>query len=546
MSKHHYIARFVFGFPLAKKTTDATWLYRGRTKRKDQVKVTAWAYLAGWQRMFLRWLAMGGVISFTYLYFYHREGLKKAFTSLCISIAFLCFVFGLTVYRIITHNRRVVKPILKVAAPYAGTNPRPPRPGKVLKIPRDYWKNEDCLIRMTFDPNTWTGDKGQKEAVNGIVTRRMGKEWTPDWNDDANPPYVQWKRTQYPPTDVSLKDIEADILANDNDGKFILGQGIGRSLITIDLDNESPHVALSIGTGGGKSSVIRGAASQLARMGVKVTIIDPKRISHQWAIGVPNITIVRDTQEQWKAVTAFSKRMKDRYKQLEIDEFQDFQREVIIFEEMNSFIELSDIEWQEIRGKGDPKQAPVFSQIRFILFMGRQAKMHMILISQRLEAKVTGGGAGRGQFGTKIMGRYQPSDWKMLVDTYPRPTSSNHPGRAVVVAGAGWEYVQMAFMTSQEAKEFALNAQPAIAMEDMPNFRAFTTVSDVNVERVTLKEACEREWIPMNYEAAKKARTRDTDFPMGVRAKYTKTELRSWYANRPRIGKPLAKEVAEG
>lgn len=545
MSSKHHIARFFFGLPLGKKTTDATWLYRGKTKRKDMVKVTWWAFLPGYQRMVLRWLAMGGILGFIYMYTAHREGLKKAFTTFCISVAFLIFVFGLTMWRIISHNRRVVKPILKVVAPYSGTNPRPPRPGKVLRIPRDYWKNEDCMIKMTFDPETWTGDKGQKEQVNGIVTRRMGKEWTPTWNDDANPPYVTWKRTQYPPTKVSFADIKETILANTNDGVFILGQGIGRKTIDIDLDNESPHVALSMGTGGGKSSVIRGAASQLASMGVKVTIIDPKRISHQWAVGVPNITIVRDTEKQWQAVTAFAKRMDDRYKQLEIDEYQDFEREVIIFEEMNSFIELSDIKWQEIRGKGDPKQPPVYSKIRFILFMGRQAKMHMILISQRLEAKVTGGGAGRGQFGTKIMGRYQPSDWKMLVDTYPRPTSSNHPGRAVVVGGEGWEYAQLAFMTSEEAKAFALNGRAPVEVAT-GDFGTLEVVPEGEVLRLTLKVACEREWLPMTYEAAKRARNRDTDFPLGVRSKYTKKELQDWYSNRPRVGKPLVKEVAEG
>lgn len=57
---------------------------------------------------------------------------------------------------------------------------------------------------------------------------------------------------------------------------------------------DSPHVLISAGTGGGKSTILRIICCQFIHHGARAFVLDFKRISHTWARRVPGITYCRD------------------------------------------------------------------------------------------------------------------------------------------------------------------------------------------------------------------------------------------------------------
>ncbi|MEV8396006.1 MULTISPECIES: helicase HerA domain-containing protein [unclassified Streptomyces] len=75
-------------------------------------------------------------------------------------------------------------------------------------------------------------------------------------------------------------------LLRDSAGR-LTGLGAGKTKVSVDLDAESPHVLISAGTGGGKSTILRCITCQFIHNGAHAYVPDFKRISHTWARGVP-------------------------------------------------------------------------------------------------------------------------------------------------------------------------------------------------------------------------------------------------------------------
>ena len=70
----------------------------------------------------------------------------------------------------------------------------------------------------------------------------------------------------------------------------------------VDLDSESPHMAVSAGTGAGKSNMLRVVAAQLMHHGASLVILDLKRRSHRWAKGLDGVTYCREVAEIHRAL----------------------------------------------------------------------------------------------------------------------------------------------------------------------------------------------------------------------------------------------------
>ncbi|WP_314254632.1 helicase HerA domain-containing protein [Streptomyces kutzneri] len=77
----------------------------------------------------------------------------------------------------------------------------------------------------------------------------------------------------------------------------LIGLGAGKKKVSVDLDADSPHVLISAGTGGGKSTILRCITCQFIHNGAHAFVLDFKRISHTLARGVPGVTYCRDIAE---------------------------------------------------------------------------------------------------------------------------------------------------------------------------------------------------------------------------------------------------------
>lgn len=530
-----YVGRFLIGGPMnGVPRTDSTW-FRGATKDLTHHGRSArWHHWPGWKRSVWRVGVLSALIGFAYGYATVRT------LTLALALAFLIIAAGFGMLRAHLRlrdwhiDRRIGIPLYGIMSAFTGHNPSDNH-RKHIRIPRDYHKNTKARVTVML-PYAFEGTPDHQKRLHGLISRRLGGEWDADWNFHEHPPRVHFRRAPSPPGFVGFRDIFPYLEKSDGN-KVIIGISTHEGIAEISLDNESPHVAVSMGTGGGKSSLLRLIVTQLIRHGVeRVDIIDPKRISHIWARGIPGVHIHTTMAAQMKAVREFRQEMESRYDELEVDNTLEFPRRVLIIEEQNSFISYARQYWADYRNELEPsdrakvaKANPVISDLGFILFQGRQSRMNVFSVFQRMSASASGGGDLRENYYAKLLARFSAQTWKLLVGTSPVPRSSRINGRGKMVLGEDDRWVQFAFVTEAEAQEYA-------AMRSAP----VTDTSDHDPDDgpVTLREAADAKVIPLRYAALRRAKARAGDsFPTGIPAAsgvaYKPSELRAWFDARP-------------
>lgn len=186
---------------------------------------------------------------------------------------------------------------------------------------------------------------------------------------------------------------------------------------------------------------LRCITCQMLHHGSQAFILDYKRISHPWARGIPGVTYCADIADIHDALVQLGWEGRRRTRvadELGIDADPDAigPRLLILLEEVNATLRQLARYWDKIRESGDPKTSPAIDALMEILFMGRQVRMHVLLVAQSATARALGGPEVREQFATRILARYSMNAWRMLApEIHPAPKSTKHPGRAQVVIG---------------------------------------------------------------------------------------------------------------
>jgi hypothetical protein len=528
-----YLWRFAAGHPIdGRRRTNYTFRHRATRDLTDHGHSSRWAHRAGWERAAIRVVFAAVTLAILYGYLTDRtvtvDACMGALFGACVGLA----VRARFVIRSSRHHRRVVRPMYQAMSQVIGgtaitahSQAYGDSHKRYIRVPVNYRDPKTRIKYMV--PVTWEGDSGSLRRLNAIVAKRLGGDWDVMHHASAWPPYVEFMPSPAPPKSVGFADIAAAI-ERASDSEIIIGIGTHNRKISIDLDSESPHVAMSIGTGGGKSSLLRLIVIQLIRHGCeRIDIIDPKRISHDWAKDIPGVYIHRTMPKQIEAVSDFRKRMEDRYEALENGAPANFPRHALLIEEQNSFMDYAKTYWEDYRNELDkeeraktPKRPPVIGDIGYILFQGRQAKMNVFSVFQQMNARAAGGSDLRVNYGAKILARFGQGEWMMLVGTRPIPRSSRINGRGRIALGDEDREVQFAFISEEEATGYGMRcAAPAPAefnpITDVP---ADGAGADDAGEMMTLRELVEAGVIPVRYSAATRARTRAGDaFPKGKR-----------------------------
>ncbi len=544
-------ARFISGRPLdGAHRTNSTFLQRADKDISPRGRASRWHHLPGYHRSAWRMGTLTAVTAFLYGLAYHA---LLTISATC-TAAVTALAYGIwrarRAIRMLGHNRSLVQPLYQTLAPMVG-HPYRDIPSRYLSVPLDYRDNENASIRLTLPP-TWEGKLAQQKDVSSLVIRRLGGDWDSFFNHTVKPPYVDFRRSPAPPSSVAFSDIRA-AYDSGSANTLILGIGARNDVISVSLDSDSPHFALSIGTGGGKSSVGRGIIAYLIHHGVeRIDIVDPKRVSQNWARGIPGVYIHRTMATQMEAIHSVRERMDSRYDSLDSDETLTFPRHVLLIEEQNSWISYAQQYWDDYRRDLDPperakvpRKNPALGDLAYILFQGRQACVNVFSIYQRMSAAASGGGDLRENYGAKLLARFSPQTWKILVGTTPVPRSSRIAGRAMFVLGDEHRAVQLAFLTEPEARAYALAGCRAPAPDDggSPLLSALPVAGsgmtlDEELELLSLREISESGVVPIRYGALLKARQRDPEFPAGIYrgpvALYRPDDVQRWEANRLR------------
>jgi hypothetical protein len=335
-----------------------------------------------------------------------------------------------------------------------------------------------------------------------------------------------------------------------------MGLGRRNTAVPIDLHSDSPHVALSIGSGGGKSIAARNMSVQVLRKGGLVVVLNAKKSSYNWTRGLPNVCHCKTIDDIAAMLLWLNAERNRRENVAEISgDIEDVvhvnvgPRILIVFEEQNLTVpKIKRIHPDAYEALGD------------LNFAGRAARMNMVAIAQRYSAKAAGGGDVRATVNSRILGRYEKSAWKMLAEQFPMPAPNNTPGRVQVVTDQVTE-AQMPYIGGQEAHDFALSGDVALCIDDMPARCAIGAAVPVGQlvktgpeqqlsqgqapdpalsppRLIGLAEAVSEGVVSLSLAAVRKRRQRDPGaFPpqrdlRGTEALFDETELMEWEESR--------------
>jgi hypothetical protein len=296
----------------------------------------------------------------------------------------------------------------------------------------------------------------------------------PAWKLYGKQPRVTITLIEPPPGYVSLSDIRphADAAA---EHEIVLGLGRKGVPVIVSVDNDSPHIGLSAGSGDGKSVTARNASGQLAHHGALIACLDAKLMSQHWAAGLPNVAYAR-TPAEIHALAIWLAQEVDRRNGFAL-QHADVEgkvhgsvgsRIIGILEEMNITQAILTTYWKSEGGKG---RSPAVIALDFVAFSGRAVNVNLLYIGQRLSAKATSGGSGdaRENLGVLLMSNPAASTWKMLVgDRHALPPATDAPGRLQVVTAKSVTEVQGAYLTGAQARDYATSGVVAVPRDDMP------------------------------------------------------------------------------
>lgn len=538
-AKHTFpriVFRYVAGRDLdGQRRTNATFLRHADRDLTDHGRAGRWAHRRHAERAAWR---LGGLtfVSGAVCGLILARTLTLAALAVC-GLSGLAYVAYASVrgIRYWTHNRHIVSPLYQTLAPIAG-HPVSDHHKRYLTVPRDIFDNDKARVKLALSP-LWEGTVAQQKAITGLMSRRLNADLEGRWYPHAIPPFAEFGRAPSPPGKVTFAEFKPFM---DVSPPHIIPMGLGsnKQLVQINLDDEAPHIALSVGTGGGKTSMMALVIAFLVHMGVeRIDVINTKRAGYAWCAGLPGVFVHNNMASQMEAIHNFHARMSVRYDEFEFNDTLTFPRQVLIIEEQNSWMKMAKKFWEDYRLELDskergntPKQNPAIGEIGLCLFMGRQACMNIISIFQRMSASAAGDGDMRDQYGAKLLARTSRQAWKILVGTMPVPKDcmSTIRGRAVFVLGDVAHPIQIAYLTPNEARAYALAGRTA----DITG--PGTPITSGASEMYSLREIADGNVIPIKYGALRKARQRDKErFPAAVNGLYVAEDIKTWYANRP-------------
>jgi hypothetical protein len=394
-----------------------------------------------------------------------------------------------------SHRKNYVKPLHVRLAGTAGI-PVANKPESWLEIPRDR-----SYAKLTWPKNAELPKPQDRQAIEMVASATLGmKGARPHWGftgprltlrliPPVPPPVwayldtIEWGDRE--PDGVRQDAIRQAILDAGVDD-IILGIGEDGTVVKVSLRNDSPHLALSADTGKGKSVVVRCILAQILFRGGIGAILDNKLVSHPWARGLPNVAYCDDI-EKIHAFLVWLDGELDRRARF-IREHTDVYgtltgspgpRLMIVLEELNLLANRLQTYWDMCRAEDPslPRVSPAKRALENASYIGRELKVHLLFVSQRLSARATAGSADvRMNMGTRILAGYDAATWDMLVGKQtPMPPPSKHPGRMqVFVKGGDLAEAQIALFTHAEARQFAANSNITVPgeLQHLTRFKA--------------------------------------------------------------------------
>lgn len=323
-------------------------------------------------------------------------------------------------------------------------------------------------------------DHETRKRVESIVSAKLGLHGLdPTWSMVGPSTRVTFTVKDAPPGKVNLTHITPYV-----DGalehQFVIGLAAGDRPVIVDLDDDSPHIACSAGSGAGKTILAMIVAAQVLRRGGNVLILDRKG-AHRWARGLDGVTYLTEISDIHDALIGIESlaEARNRRAREEPEGWDAGARVLVIFEEMNSTIsdlkgywgrEVSRLKHENKKLKEQgyeeeyiPALSPAIQAFRHLMNKGRSAKVNLFGVAQMLTVMACGSTEARENFVARLLARYTSNAWKMLAPQVRMPPKSMVRGRWQVVVGDQAMETQVPFpektrgvLDVEAVREFAL------------------------------------------------------------------------------------------
>lgn len=240
--------------------------------------------------------------------------------------------------------------------------------------------------------------------------------------------------------------------------KILLGMDAQEKPVHLDFDSDSPHFLITAGTGGGKTSMQRNCGAQCLHKGHEVFIFDPKFLSHIWARGRANVTVVSEAAEMHALFMALAGELEKRKRETDGLTYKDpiptWTRKVLILEELSVAIAELRAWWQSPAGGNHKGEPPSVAALRKILNQGRFLMVNVIAGANRFDANQTGGGAARDQYAWIGLAEHSHHVIDMLAKGAPvePKTREDRKGRMQIVNGHDVTEIRVVWWEDNERK----------------------------------------------------------------------------------------------
>jgi hypothetical protein len=440
-----------------KPVTDAGWFRHGQRALTATGHATRWWHLPRWKRAAHRTGGTFAVLVLVLAMLVNPQVTAIALGSLL--VLFTAFTGWVAWRRIrMREARRSFLFPLHLAAHQVAGIPRATRAESWIKPELDAG---GAIRSVTLElPAGWPSDTKDEARLASIVGAKAAIE-SPKvtWRRDGPVPLLTLRHSPPPPSYVTMERLLPE-LPKLKEHQLLLGVGIGEELVITSLATDSPHVAITAGTGGTKSNLGGWLLLQvLLRGGIGLVLDAKRRLSYPWLLKdmdrnlsqLPNVAYAWTTEQLHDGGAWLSEEL-DRRGDVAFAGMDTRgqvhanvgPRQFTMAEELNLAVPRLKQYWGQIKAPGDPPKSPALTGIGEDAFAGRQVRKHLVLVGQALTAEVTGSkdSSVRQQCGIKLLTRYEVALWKMMCGDTPMPPSPTQVGRFQAVTAGGVRLVQ--------------------------------------------------------------------------------------------------------
>jgi hypothetical protein len=366
-----------------------------------------------------------------------------------------------------TWEHEVVEPVALAASSVLDTNWRPGEARRWVEVPRNYLEDGGAPVEIML-PRRWGASEAKKKALLQAVKPRLGMlEAREQWQLQGRSPRLLLSMPPAPPAIAHYADYEQMLLAATQEYRPVLGVVAGGELLSAEMVSDSPHIALSAGSGAGKSKMGGIIVAQQLHWGWCALILDWKEESYEWARGLPGVRYYSTVEAIHDACVSIGDEV-ERRKALPKEQRAALPRLTVVREEWNMTAALLADYWAHLRATADieerrtmPLRSPALTAIQKLDFAGRAFGMFDLLKAQRMSNRVFNGNTDiRENFMIRLLARYTVQTWKMLLPHLKYMKKPSELGRWVVAAGDEATYVQGILASDEELRRLATGGAP--------------------------------------------------------------------------------------